>query len=465
MLTVDFIRPLLTLPRCMRHFEIYQQPWPVRTPPPGTALPFVPTPRELTPADHASKSSKKVLKYLKRQAEEANASRKRPHEETVDENPRPSKKAKGQDRVIVKVKSVASPAKAPPQAATEEPPVKRKRGRPRLSSPRCKSNKVEVTKPEVTVKVEEEENMSLAKRPFTQPRGQNGRFGRKDKNRKTSDNGPASPLKSPKSRPEKNAQNIDNSKGSWSSPRRKRPSSEGPEDMEDSSPRKRRTGVEIIDVDSPRHNQKVLPRRSNFKGGSLLSNPNPLRFALHAWAGPVVLDDSSSEEDSSVPDTPEDSIPSPPVEIVSVDEDPDEFSASALVPAPPTVHRAPLIYKPSPTALSKRRWVALSKLPERIERITTSGDPQSPRSEDTPDDDHDDDALQGDLPSHPKPATLKSAGSYTSRWTTRASLAAEDVSRLSLDLPWNKIIDSDSSPLDDRVSLGITSPLLTNSTP
>ena len=42
--------------------------------------------------------------------------------------------------------------------------------------------------------------------------------------------------------------------------------------------------------------QRVLPRpMSGFRGGGLTFNPNPLQYALHAWAGPVVLDDSSSD--------------------------------------------------------------------------------------------------------------------------------------------------------------------------
>ncbi|RXW16770.1 hypothetical protein EST38_g9075 [Candolleomyces aberdarensis] len=404
-------------PRCIRHFAIYQQPWPVRTPAPGSVISW--TPRDLTPADNASKSSKKVLKYLKRQAqaEEATTLKKRQREET-DDSPRPSKKMKVSEKIVIKVKPNTPTNPSQRRGVVDDQPVKRKRGRPRLSSPRIRS-KVQV-EPEVVIKIEEESVEASFKRNFSQPRATNGRFGRKDKPQRRSSDIVASMLtKSPKSPKNGSGKRADDhSRGTWTSPRRKRGNDEDIEEIEDD----RRTKIsrtESDDPDTPKPHQKVMPRRtSGFKGGSLLSNPNPLRFALHAWAGPVVLDESSSEDDSSAPDTPEDVL-SPAPEILTVEDD--ELSASALLPAPPSLH-APLIYKPSPFAFSKRRWVALSGLPERL----ASARKQAPKDERQDDDDDDVDSCEGDK-TEASDAQSKTA-SYSSRWTAKSFQGENDVS-------------------------------------
>lgn len=401
-------------PRCIRHFAIYQQAWPVRTPAPGSVISW--TPRDLTPADNTAKSSKKVLKYLKRQAEEATVLKKRQREET-DNSPRPQKKMKVSDKIVIKVKTTTPINSSQRRGVNDEQPIKRKRGRPRLSSPRYRSKAHVET--EVVVKVEEESVEASLKRTFSQPRATNGRFGRKDKpQRRPSDTATPGLTKSPKSPKNKSDKRADEpSKGTWTSPRRKRGNDAGLEELEDDR-RRKVSRTQSDDLDAAKSHQKVMPRRtSGFKGGSLLSNPNPLRFALHAWAGPVVLDESSSEDDSSAPDTPED-ILSPAPEIVTVEDD--ELSASALLPAPPALH-APLIYKPSPFAFSKRRWVALSGLPERL----ASARKQVPKDERQDDDDDDADSCEGD-----KTATLSQSktASYSSRWPTKSFLVDNDVS-------------------------------------
>lgn len=413
-------------PRCMRHFAIYQQPWPVRTPAPGTMITYTPSPRDVTPAE-TSKSSNKVLKYLKRQAEEALPVKKRQREEPVDPSPRPQKKLKAPDRIVIKVKAPSpkpSTSKPQPNAPPADEPVKRKRGRPRLTSPRYRPKAkpvavvVPVQAPKVTIKVEEEAIISL-RRTFSQPRAINGRFGRKDKSHKRSPDTP----KSPRTRSERKAEALE-PKSTWTSPRRKRSSEAADDDVHDSPSRKvtrRMSTSEVIDLEAHASLQKVLPRRqSGLKVGSLMSNPNPLRFALHAWAGPVLLDDSSSEEDTGPPDTPED-VQSPAPEVVIVEDD-DELSASALLPAPRSGH-APLIYKPSPFAFSKRRWVSLSTLPERL----ASADKQKgkERAHDNEDEDEmtkpHDDEMHHDLPSSSK-------SSFTSsKWTTKSFLVDDET--------------------------------------
>ncbi|KAH6913958.1 hypothetical protein BKA70DRAFT_1095326 [Coprinopsis sp. MPI-PUGE-AT-0042] len=370
-------------PRCMRHFAIYQAIWPSRVPGPGVT---VPSPRPATPADTASKSSKKVLRYLEKQAEVARAKtppptkqdKKRQHESTADTNPRQSKKTKMEPPPIIKLKRAAVSAPVVPTKAAvapEEPPVKRKRGRPRLTSPRYRPKaapaKAPAPTPKVVVKVEEEPTPI----PFTstsrtasgreaQPRAGNGQFKRKEKPmRKSSGSAPCSP-KSPKTRKDTNER-----AGTWTSPRRKR-SSVGDDSMDvdddvqimESAPKKKhaRASPEPED-ESSKFQPHSMPRMvSTFRGPKLFSNPSPLNFALQAWA-PVKHDDSSSSDDDNSPETPEDLQDSPGPEIVEADD----LSASSLLPAPIT-HRAPLTYNPSPFTFSKRRWISLSKLPERL---------------------------------------------------------------------------------------------------
>jgi histone-lysine N-methyltransferase SUV420H len=324
------------------------------------------------------------------------------------------------EKIVIKVKPNTPNSSSQRRGVVDDQPVKRKRGRPRLSSPRNRS-KVQAEPEVVVVKIEEESAEASLRRTFSQPRATNGRFGRKDKPQRRMSESLASVLtkspKSPKNRTEKRADEP--SRGTWTSPRRKRGNDGEIEEIEDDR-RLKISRIEPDDLDTPKPHQRVMPRRaSGFKGGSLLSNPNPLRFALQAWAGPVVLDDSSSEDDSSAPDTPEDVL-SPAPEIVTVEDD--ELSASALLPAPPALHHAPLIYKPSPFAFSKRRWVALSALPERL----ASARKQVPKDERQDDDDDDVESCEGDKTEDS--SSQSKTASYSSRWTTKSFLVDNDVS-------------------------------------
>lgn len=408
------------LRRCLRHFAIYQQPWPVRNPAPGTTIAF--TPRPPTPVDHASKSSKKVLKYLKRQAEEASlAPKKRQREELDDPSPRPQKIPKGRERIVIRVRpSAPEPSSSKTvKAAPEDTSAKRKRGRPRLSS----SNPIHTSSldtSQVTVKVEEEDGGVLSfKDTFPQPRAQNGRFGRKDKApRKINESVSAS--RSPRTRSEKKPDSASDARSIWTSPRRKRPMEGILDDQQDSPRKSARTAAD----EQPESSQRVLPRRSSgLKLGSLLSNPNPMRFARHAWKGPVLLDDSSSEDDSTIgPETPED-LPSPAPEIITVEDDDDdgEIDVSTLVLSLPAA-RAPLTYKPSPHAFSKRRWDSLNKLPERLASL----DKGKARDE-VPQRDEEEEGVEERLPKV-QGALVAKSGPISSRWTTKNILADNPVS-------------------------------------
>ncbi|TFK23182.1 hypothetical protein FA15DRAFT_594777 [Coprinopsis marcescibilis] len=366
-------------PRCIRHFAIYQQTWPSRNPPAGA---FSIVPRAASPADYASKSSKKVLKYLQKQAEVTSSKspsgslrhqqKKRVREETVEESPRPAKKVKVDQPATVKLKQTpATPvkqSKAPQsQSSSPDDTPRRKRGRPRLSSPARQDPKSNAWSDGVVVKVEDAEVTEIPpKRLFSQPRALNGRFGKKDKGQRRSGDGSGS-SGSPRSPRVKRERDNEADSSPWTSPRRKRAYDDDEIQILDPSPRKRQV-VSRMDGNATKLRQRVMPRpTSTFRGPKLVSNPSPLNFALHAWAGPVILDDSSEDEDSNTsPETPEE-LQSPGPEIAEGDE----LSASSLLPLAAPVPRAPLIYKPTPFTFSKRRWVSLSQLPERLASTET----------------------------------------------------------------------------------------------
>lgn len=382
----SFFVCLITCCRCLRHFAIYNQDWPSRVPPTGTIL--LPTPRGTTPPETVTKRvTQKGLSVLDRKLAAAalasssstsGRSKKRGREGKVD-GERPTKQRKTErmqpsNKVIIKVKktSTTTPTKDPLSAGDQEPPVKRKRGRPRLTSPRYRPKPGKVAKQPVAnsvqVKVEER---AVDLPSAAQPRFTNGRFGKKDKAGGNGQGPTAGSTEKLSARAERASERgkvkvgwkqvaqtptkAFDSKGTWTSPRRKRP-----HDDVDESPRKKtfRKTQSRLEAGTGEPVQKVLPRPiSGFRGGRLFSNPNPLRFALHAWASPVVLDESSSSEDEKPPVTPEEDL-SPAAEIVHPDDD---LNTPSFFPPPALPAQPPLIYKPSPLTFSARRWVSLSK--------------------------------------------------------------------------------------------------------
>ena len=212
-------------------------------------------------------------------------------------------------------------------------PVKRKRGRPRLSSPRVISKtKVKIEELQVDIPV------------VAQPRATNGRFGKKDKSSRKSREYTAV-----------GSTVADDDDPEPRSPRRKR-GIDAVEDFEE-PPEKRSAseqnpGGNDLEVVHP--GQKVIPRpASSFRGGRLFSNPNPLRFALHAWAGPLILDESS-DDDEKQPETPEDSLSSA-ADIAPTEELMDSMFLPSILPRAP-----PLTCKPSPFVFAKNRWNSTS---------------------------------------------------------------------------------------------------------
>ena len=231
-------------------------------------------------------------------------------------------------------------------------PLKRRRGRPRLSSPRVISKtKVKIEELQVDIPV------------VAQPRATNGRFGKKDKSwRKNRDYTAVGStvadddddLESKTPRRKRGIDAVDD----FEEPPKKRSASEQNPDSEN-------------DVEDEGLGQKVLPRpASGFRGGRLFSNPNPLRFALYAWAGPLILDESS-DDDEKQPETPEDGLSSA-ADIAPAEELMDSmFLPSSILPRAP-----PLTCKPSPFVFAKNRWnatsAALNKVVDNNRRASTN---------------------------------------------------------------------------------------------
>lgn len=337
-------------PRCIRHFAIYQFPWPSRVPPRGT---ISVTPRDESPPESLPKKvTAKALQVLVRKltaAASASASknkskkhrREQEEDEDAEEQERPVKRRKSEPEPVrhkPKVtKTYSSFLKKSRRKASPEIVEKRGRGRPRLPSPkRVSQSKID------TQKRLPETGKSIS----AQPRAGNGRFGRKDKSARKSGESTSSSHENGRSVSceDSASGNGNDQRETRTSPRRKR-ASDDVEALEE-SPRKRAAVVEE-QVEEPTAVLKVLPRPvSGFRGGRLVSNPNPLQFALHAWSGPVVLDDSSSEDEKH-PETPEDDQ-SPAVDVAELEEE-DPIPSLSL-------GRSSLTLKPTPFSFAKSRW-------------------------------------------------------------------------------------------------------------
>ena len=211
-------------------------------------------------------------------------------------------------------------------------PVKRRRGRPRLSSPRA------IAKAQVKVEELQDDIPVVA-----QPRATNGRFEKKDKSRRKSRE--CSGVSSTVAKSD-----DDNDLGQNTRTSRRKRAIDTVEDLE--APPKKKSASERnpgAEVEGPV--QKVIPRpASGFRGGRLFSNPNPLQFALYAWAGPLILDESSSDDEKQ-PETPEDGL-----SLAADIAPPEDLSPSMFLPS--ILPRAPLTYKPSPFVFAKNRWNA-----------------------------------------------------------------------------------------------------------
>jgi [histone H4]-N-methyl-L-lysine20 N-methyltransferase len=356
------------LNRCIRHFAIYGQPWPGRVPPHGAG--FLPTPREdPTPVESSTKRvTHKALPALDRKLAAAASGSTKTRKHDDDSSDRPAKRRKTESSSVAEVFPKAKKATQPNDGKSDkitaevpEQPVKRKRGRPRLTSPRAMK---------VRVKVEEKSSHLQGESTMGQPRNSNGTFGEKSSPDLQRNGLSRAERALERERVKKlNDGETDEISGKWTSPRRKRGNDgDGEGDgLTELSPRKRRYWRRS-------EFKKVLPHPiTSFRGGKLFSNPNPLSFALQAWGGTVILDESSSDDEKS-PVTPDD-VQSPPASIVEVESNPDpDLSISSLLIPASALPRSALSFKPSPFDFAKRRWMSVS--------AGNVGAPDDPQQED-----------------------------------------------------------------------------------
>ena len=305
------------------------------------------TPENESPAEVLKVTDKNLQMLVRKLAVAASASKnksKKHLREQEDAEERPIKRRKSEPEPLrhkPKVtKTYSSFLKKSRRMPSPELVEKRGRGRPRLPSPkRVSQSKIKA----------EERLVEAGKSVSSQPRAGNGRFGRKDKSSRKSGESASSSHAHENGRSASCEGSTDGSgndqRANRTSPRRKR-ANDDVEEVEE-SPRKRAAAVEE-QVEEPTAALRVLPRPvSGFRGGRLFSNPNPLQFALHAWSGPVVLDDSSSEDEKH-PETPEDDQSSV-VDVAGPDDEP-MYSPSL------TLARGSLTLKPTPFSFAKSRW-------------------------------------------------------------------------------------------------------------
>ncbi|KAF8893966.1 hypothetical protein BD779DRAFT_966142 [Infundibulicybe gibba] len=199
------------------------------------------------------------------------------------------------------------------------------------------------------------------RRIMKQPRNTNGRFERKalHPNLKPGEKpaatvGPVASSSRAERALERGKAKEENEQESAAAKNKKRP---GQDELDD-QPRKRpRTQDE-----EPVILQRVLPRpASSFRGGRLFSKPNPLSYALQAWGGPVILDESSSEDERQ-PVTPEDNL-SPPGVVIDINMESHAHPSLIFAPPPPVLPIPALTFKPSPVNFARRRWASASASP------------------------------------------------------------------------------------------------------
>lgn len=352
---------------------------------PAHGAAFSVTPREDSiPLEVNKRVTQKTLPVLDHKlAVAACASKRSRKDDSRDEEPSPKRQKTDVQPIVIKQRqAVSAVARAAPRnaippsssasrnttplnkgsissrSAPAQPPsaesVKRKRGRPRLSDKLLSAIPI--------IKTEEAVTQIPLKSNLSQPRNTNGRFGRKDTLLKAQQRlargvtGTSSSSDGGSPRKEK----PELVQPTRSSPRKKR-ENDDPSHSEE-HPRKRLSVEADTTKDESRSSQKVLPRASTFKGASLVSNPNPLRFASHAWANSVLQDEISSSEDERVPETPEDHLSPPATTIVDLDQEDQHLPLST-----PSLSHGSLTYKPSPFAFAKRRWASSSTLSSPLE--------------------------------------------------------------------------------------------------
>ncbi|KAJ7287419.1 hypothetical protein C8J57DRAFT_1653752 [Mycena rebaudengoi] len=341
-------------PRCIRHFAIYGQAWPCRISVDGPLF-LLPTPREEgTPIDSASRRvNKKALSVLDRKlaaaasASESPKSRKR--QRTEEERP-PFKRRKTEPVLRVETTKTSKGKHSFDRKAIlarggrhSLPNVTRtygrhKRVKERASTPE-EPEEEEVPEPEPPQVPEQPAKRKYNKKKDAVPMPTLSRAERAEERekvrrwlqKKAEEEGEG----------EEESDDDENDDDDTTTSSRKRSSA----DVEELEQPKRK----IHRSKEPLPSQKVLPRPSSgFRGGQLFSKPNPLSYALHAWASPLVSTPSSSE-DELPPVTPE-----------------DELAVDVPADYGPTFGSTPSIdlkFKPTPFSFARRRWGSSSMSP------------------------------------------------------------------------------------------------------
>ncbi|KAJ7446174.1 hypothetical protein B0H11DRAFT_2085389 [Mycena galericulata] len=345
-------------PRCIRHFAIYGQPWPCRMSVDGSVF-LLPTPREeATPVEAASRRvNKKALSVLDRKLAAAAAagspkSRKRQREEEE----RPMLKRRKTEPVLRVETSKSQKGKYSRRGRHTLPGPKglqtygryKRERKARSLSPSKSENKDE----ELGSEAPQEEAEKVAKKvrrkkKASTPQPTLSRAQRAEERDK---------IRRWLQKKDEEADRDSGDEGASGSAR-KRPSA----DIDDLEDHPKRKVARAKEKQLPL--QKVLPRPSSgFRGGQLFSKPNPLSYALYAWASPLVSTPSSSE-DELTPVTPEDEL--------TVD--------LPLDPCGPVFASTPTIdaFKPSPFSFARRRWGSGSSPPQdetkrRVTRYSTA---------------------------------------------------------------------------------------------
>ncbi|KAL0956481.1 hypothetical protein HGRIS_002627 [Hohenbuehelia grisea] len=363
-------------PRCMRHFHIYQQTWPNRVV--SRSSHVLPTPREDTStADtNAKRVTTKALQVLDKKlagekhrreremADEHSAKRQRMGNSAPKVNM--SSKAKKDLLDAAAKKLQARKVGRPPLTTAQSEP--RKRGRPRLSSPRARPPPPKAVSAPAVVPAASEADVDVARNDHAtsvldQPRDSNGRFGRKaaEKAAKSAlrlGNHLKPVTQSPLSRAERvvERERVKTYLEQQAESSRKRAMETDDED-EETTPSLKRRHFDMEEKQEVEHQQEHEPSypvrntsASLFRGG-LLARPAPYAMARHFLQNPS--EDESSTDDNG-PFTPEDQSSPPAVEIAS--EDSDHSFRPVAVPA----RRSFGAFKPSPYMYAKRRWASSS---------------------------------------------------------------------------------------------------------
>ncbi|KAF7361799.1 hypothetical protein MVEN_00524100 [Mycena venus] len=351
-------------PRCIRHFAIYGQAWPCRISIHGPVF-LLPTPREeTTPVESASRRvNKKALSVLDRKlaaaAADASASAKSRKRQREEEE-RPMFKRRKTEPILRVETSKSQRAKfTMNKSGRHSLPgsrVLRTYGRggktgqkPRSPSPSPSKSSGKDEEPVSEAPPEEPEDAQKPtpkvrrKKKATTPLPTLSRAQRAEEREKV-----RRWQQKVKEEAEGDSADEDEAEEATSSARKR--SSADVEGLED-RPKKKGPRAKEKEIQLPM--QKVIPRPSSgFRGGQLFAKPNPLSYALHAWASPLVSTASSSE-DELPPVTPEDEPYAP------------TFTSPANID---------LTFKPTPFSFARRRWGSGSTPPRGVTSTPSSTD-------------------------------------------------------------------------------------------